>query len=195
MSRHFPEIVPRTKWQQKHRNVQVGDICHLRHSSRFSKPSYRLCRITSVDPDEDEVVRSCTVELRPGARGSLVPERTTTYLQGVFPWLFNVWGSSFPWRSSRRSGPQQMPWRRKASRSPSSVKLFILIKDAILYLTYLHFSVKHVFIAPGSYHAHSHALPIRNSGPRLFWQLLTTTARLHNCTTARLHNSTTAQLQ
>ena len=61
----FPLFVPRKKWNQEHRNVQVGDIVLLRYDSKMSRDRYRLARVVLVHPDDCDVVRTVTVHLRP----------------------------------------------------------------------------------------------------------------------------------
>ena len=61
----FPLFVPRKKWHQEHRNVEVGDIVLLRYDSKMSRARYRLARVVLVHPDDCGVVRTVTVHLRP----------------------------------------------------------------------------------------------------------------------------------
>ena len=65
MKRCFPDMVPRRKWKQSHRNVEVGDVCLLKYSSKFATPTFRLCRVASVAPDQEGLVRTCNVAMRP----------------------------------------------------------------------------------------------------------------------------------
>ena len=66
---HFPTLVPRTKWKSSSRNVQVRDIALLRYTTKYTAPSYRLCRVVGVKVGEDGQVRSCDVALRPRRKG------------------------------------------------------------------------------------------------------------------------------
>jgi hypothetical protein len=61
----FPELVPRRKWKTAHRNIQPGDVCHIKYPSKFASPTFRLCRVKSTFPDPEGVVRTCQVVMRP----------------------------------------------------------------------------------------------------------------------------------
>ena len=61
----FPELVPRRKWKTVHRNIQPGDVCHIRYTSRYSSPTFRLCRVKTILPDSEGIVRTCQVVMRP----------------------------------------------------------------------------------------------------------------------------------
>ena len=69
MRSYFPTLVPRTKWKSSSRNVRVGDIALLRYSTKYTAPSYRLCRVVGVKTGEDGQVRSCEVAMRPRRKG------------------------------------------------------------------------------------------------------------------------------
>ena len=66
---YFPTLVPRTKWKSSSRNVQDGDIALLRYTTKYTAPSYRLCRVVGVKTGEDGQVRSCEVAMRPRRKG------------------------------------------------------------------------------------------------------------------------------
>lgn len=68
---YWPQLVPRTKWQKTHRSLQVGHVCHLQYKSKFSPPKYRLCRVTAILPNEDGVVRTVEVSMRPRHKADL----------------------------------------------------------------------------------------------------------------------------
>ena len=68
-SKCFPEMVPRKRWKTAHRDVQVGDVAHIKYSSRFAAPTFRLCRVTEVYPDHEGRVRTCDVAMRPRRAG------------------------------------------------------------------------------------------------------------------------------
>ena len=72
---YFPTLVPRTKWKSSSRNVRVGDIALLRYSTKYTAPSYRLCKVVGVKTGEDGQVRSCEVALRPRRKGEDQEER------------------------------------------------------------------------------------------------------------------------
>ena len=65
MAQVFPDLVPRTKWRQAERNLQVGDIGLLRYEKQLGPNSWRLARITQASPDNDGLVRTIRVEFRP----------------------------------------------------------------------------------------------------------------------------------
>ena len=65
LSQVFPDLVPRTKWKQPARNLQVGDVGVLRYEQKLGPDSWRLARISKADPDQDGLVRTIQVELRP----------------------------------------------------------------------------------------------------------------------------------
>ena len=67
--------MPRTKWKSSSRNVQVGDIALLQYSTKYTAPSYRLCKVVGVKTGEDGQVRSCEVALRPRRKGEDQEER------------------------------------------------------------------------------------------------------------------------
>ena len=62
--RSFPLLLPRRRWAEKHRNLQVGDVVHLKYDSKFSKTRYRLGRIVETHPDKQGIVRTVSVSLR-----------------------------------------------------------------------------------------------------------------------------------
>ena len=60
MKSDFPTLLRREKWHYTKRNLKVDDICLLRDSNAL-RGDYRLCRVTSVFPDQDMVVRNVEV--------------------------------------------------------------------------------------------------------------------------------------
>ena len=62
----FPNLLPFRKYKdsQRHRNFQQGDVCFLKYDSKV-QPSYRLCRVVKVLPDDTGTVRTVEVALRP----------------------------------------------------------------------------------------------------------------------------------
>ena len=62
LNQSFQDLVPRSKWMQEHRNVAIGDICHIIYKNRVGSPLFRLCRITKISPDDKKLVRTCTVK-------------------------------------------------------------------------------------------------------------------------------------
>ena len=64
----LPSLVPNYKWQQKHRNVKVGDICLIRYKSAV-RATYRLGRVMKVNHGEDGLVRSVQLQYKlPGEK-------------------------------------------------------------------------------------------------------------------------------
>ena len=61
----FPDLVPRTKWKQAERNLQVGDIGLIKYEKSLGSDSWRLARVARADPDEDGLVRTINVCFRP----------------------------------------------------------------------------------------------------------------------------------
>ena len=61
----FPDLVPRTKWKQTERNLQVGDIGLIKYDKALGSDSWRLARIARAVPDEDGLVRTINVAFRP----------------------------------------------------------------------------------------------------------------------------------
>ena len=61
----FPDLVPRTKWKQEHRCVQVGDIGLLKYEQKLGPDAWRLVRVVKAHPGSDGLVRTITVEFRP----------------------------------------------------------------------------------------------------------------------------------
>ena len=58
----FGSLVPTRKWIEAQRNLSPGDIVLIQYASRSSPGTYRLGRVTSVEVDADELVRTCTVK-------------------------------------------------------------------------------------------------------------------------------------
>ena len=107
MRSSFAELVPRTKWKVKTRNLRVGDVCLLKYASRFSRPAYRLCRVTEVLPDDEGTVRSCKVQMRPRRQGedsepTYKPKEPSTIVVGV-----QRLGGDHGSRGTGRSGPRK----------------------------------------------------------------------------------------
>ena len=59
----LPSLVPCYKWRQKHRNVQLNDICLIRYKSKV-RSSYRLGRVIDVHTSDDGLVRKVTLQYR-----------------------------------------------------------------------------------------------------------------------------------
>ena len=58
----FPTLVPLYRWLQRHRNIQPGDVCLMKYSSKIPKGSYRLCLVKEVKRiSSDSLVRLAIV--------------------------------------------------------------------------------------------------------------------------------------
>ena len=62
----FSNLLPfrRFKDTERHRNFQEGDVCFLKYDGKVQS-SYRLCRVSKIIQDEEDVVRTVEVILRP----------------------------------------------------------------------------------------------------------------------------------
>ena len=65
LSQVFPDLVPRTKWKQEHRSVQVGDVGLLKYEQKLGPDAWRLVKVVKAHPGSDGLVRTITVEFRP----------------------------------------------------------------------------------------------------------------------------------
>ena len=61
----FPDMVARPKWRVKVRNVQPGDIGHIRYAKKVGDHEWRLAMVEVATPDADSTVRTITVAFRP----------------------------------------------------------------------------------------------------------------------------------
>ena len=59
----FPSLVPCYKWLQRHRNVQVGDICLIRYRKE-TRATYRMGRVNEVRTGVDGLVRSVVLQYK-----------------------------------------------------------------------------------------------------------------------------------
>ena len=57
---YFPTLLRRQKWHLQKRNVGVGDICVLQDQNAM-RGEWRLCEVTEVFPDSNNVVRNVEV--------------------------------------------------------------------------------------------------------------------------------------
>ena len=58
----FESLVPTRKWFDAKRNLSPGDVVLIQYSSKTVPGTYRLGRIKSVEMDDDDLVRTCTVK-------------------------------------------------------------------------------------------------------------------------------------
>ena len=61
----FPDMVARSKWKSRVRNLCVGDVGHVKYARKVGEHDWRLAMVEVADPDEDGVVRTVTVAFRP----------------------------------------------------------------------------------------------------------------------------------
>ena len=59
----LPSLVPSYKWKQRHRNVQIGDVCLIKYKKEI-RATYRLGRVTEVQKGEDDLVRKVTLKYK-----------------------------------------------------------------------------------------------------------------------------------
>ena len=64
MAQAFPDMVARPKWKQSERNLQVGDIGHVKYDNDKSTPMWRMARIQEVKVDNGGRARTITVAFR-----------------------------------------------------------------------------------------------------------------------------------
>ena len=75
----LPTLVPSYKWQQRHRNVKVGDVCLIRYKGIRS--TYRLGRVIEAKPGPDGLVRTIRLQYKlPGEKKFRAVDRA---VQGV----------------------------------------------------------------------------------------------------------------
>ena len=59
----LPSLVPCYKWQQRHRNVKLGDVCLIRYRKSI-RSTYRLGRVSDVKTGKDGLVRSVRLQYK-----------------------------------------------------------------------------------------------------------------------------------
>ena len=59
----LPSLVPCYKWLQRHRNVQVGDICLIRYKSDL-RSTYRLGQVVKTQLGSDGLVRKVVLKYK-----------------------------------------------------------------------------------------------------------------------------------
>ena len=62
-------MIPRNKWGDKKANLKIGDVGFLLYTSKFSRPTWRACRVLALHPDRTGTVRTVTVGLWRHAAG------------------------------------------------------------------------------------------------------------------------------
>ena len=58
---YFDALIPTRKWIDAQRNMVVGDVVLIEYSSKTAPGTYRLGRVSAVEVDHDNLVRTCTV--------------------------------------------------------------------------------------------------------------------------------------
>ena len=77
--RVLPSLVPNYKWKQKHRCVQVGDVCLIRYKDVRS--TYRLGRVVEVTHSRDNLVHRVRLQYKlPGEKKFRFVDRA---IQGI----------------------------------------------------------------------------------------------------------------
>ena len=61
----FPDMVARLKWRSAVRNIQQGDIGHIKYPKGVGQHEWRLAMVREANPDQDGIVRTITVSFRP----------------------------------------------------------------------------------------------------------------------------------
>ena len=61
----FPDMVARPKWRSASRNLQPGDIGHVKYPRKVGEDDWRLTVVEKAEADEDNVIRTVTVAFRP----------------------------------------------------------------------------------------------------------------------------------
>merc|ERR1711888_36416 len=59
---HFQSLVPRQKWHQERRNIQIGDVVLIYYANKTSPGSYRLGIVREIHTSKDDLVRTAVVE-------------------------------------------------------------------------------------------------------------------------------------
>ena len=58
---YFHSLLPTRKWVDAKRNMMVGDVVLIQYSSKSAPGTYRLGRVSQVEVDTDNLVRTCSV--------------------------------------------------------------------------------------------------------------------------------------
>ena len=58
---YFHSLLPTRKWRDAKRNMVVGDVVLIQYSSKSAPGTYRLGRVSQIEVDTDNLVRTCTV--------------------------------------------------------------------------------------------------------------------------------------
>ena len=55
-------MIPTRKWIDEKRNITVDDVVLIKYASKSAPGTYSLGRVSSVELDDDNLVRTCTVK-------------------------------------------------------------------------------------------------------------------------------------
>ena len=59
---YFDSLIPTRKWIDEKRNITVDDVVLIKYASKSAPGTYRLGRVSAVELDDDNLVRTCTVK-------------------------------------------------------------------------------------------------------------------------------------
>ena len=65
LAQAFVDMVPRSKWKLSSRNLQVGDIGHVRYENKYGPDAWRIASVVKTELGEDGLVRTVEVAFRP----------------------------------------------------------------------------------------------------------------------------------
>ena len=79
---YFDSLIPTRKWVDTHRNMVVGDVVLIMYASKSAPGTYRMGRVSAVELDDDDLVRTCTLKyhlIKP------INDQNRNSLKGVVP--------------------------------------------------------------------------------------------------------------
>ena len=81
----LPSLVPSYKWLQRHRNVQVGDVCLIRYKNDV-RSTYRLGQVVKAEPGSDGLVRKVVLKYKlPNAKTFRLVDRPIHGIAVIVP--------------------------------------------------------------------------------------------------------------
>ena len=78
----FDSLLPTQAWHTEKRGVKVGDVVLISYSDQSKTGTFKLGRVTDIEIDDDNLVRTCTVSYRL-IRSDLPPEEMRIYFNGI----------------------------------------------------------------------------------------------------------------
>ena len=78
----FDSLLPTQAWHTEKRGVKVGDVVLISYSDQSKTGTFKLGRVTDIEIDDDNLVRTCTVSYRL-VRSDLPPEEMRIYFNGI----------------------------------------------------------------------------------------------------------------